>query len=243
MNSIVSSKIKTTNFSTNLFVSKDADKNFANNIKEKFKELTNAYNVNEIKNIVILGDADAEAIANLTGISQSDKELLMDYVSGDAKDAYGFYSKKAKSFVFIEKNHERKDKALEGSLEEQGADTLAHEFGHLFGNTKSAENDFRAAYLKDLKELAKQLDKNPDAKIGNSDMTYAEAIKYFDHYIEGVDFSDGIDQKDITLTGAKENYAEAFSILNDSFDNESNNIFTELFSNTMEEVRKDCSTN
>ena len=59
----------------------------------------------------------------------------MEYISGDAKDAYGFYSKKAKSFVFVESNHERKDKNLEGSVAEQGADTLTHEFGHLIGNT------------------------------------------------------------------------------------------------------------
>lgn len=243
MNSILSSTINTPNFATNLYVSKDANTDFAKNIKEKFEELSTIYDVNEVKNIVVLKEADAEAIANLAGISKDEKALLMDYVNGDAKDAYGFYSKKAQSFVFIEKNHERKDESLEGSIEEQGADTLAHEFGHLFGNEKSKEEDFRNAYLKDLQALAKQLEKNPNKKIGNSNMSYKEAIEYFDHYLEGVDFADGIDQEDITVTGAKENYAEAFSILNDSFDNESNNIFAELFSNTMEEVLKDCSTN
>lgn len=243
MNSITRSTVKTPNFSTNLYVSKDTSVDFAKNIKEKFEELATIYDVNEIKNIVVLNEADAEAIENLTGIEQSDKDLLMDYVSDDAKDAYGFYSKKAQSFVFIEKNHERKNKSLEGDIAEQGADTLAHEFGHLFGNEKSKEEDFRNAYLKDLKNLEKQLNENPDKKIGKSDMSYQEAIRYFDHYMEDVDFSDGIDENDITITGAKENYAEAFSILNDSFDNDSNDIFAEIFSNTIEEVRKDCSTN
>lgn len=243
MSAITSSIINTPNFSTNLFVEKDASKDFAKNIQNKFEELSTIYDVGKVKNIVILYDADAEAIKNLTGIDETDKELLMDYISDDAKDAYGFYSKKAQSFVFIEKNHGRKDKSLEGTISEQGADTLAHEFGHLFGNENSKSSTFRAAYLTDLKAINEKLVQNPNAKIGDSDMTYKEAIEYFDHYLEGVDFSDGISEDDVSITGAKENYAEAFSILNDSFNNESNNIFAELFSNTLEQVRKDCSTN
>ena len=171
MNSITSSTIKTPNFVTNLYVSKDTSLNFAENIKQKFEELATIYDVNNVRNIVILNDANAEAIKDLTGINEADKELLMDYVSDDAKDAYGFYSKKAQSFVFIEKNHGRKDKSLEGAIEEQGADTLAHEFGHLFGNEKSKETDFRSAFLKDLKAIEKKLIENPTEKIGDSDMT------------------------------------------------------------------------
>ena len=243
MNLMTSSTIKTPNFSTNVFIEKSATKEFAKNIQDKFKELSTIYDVGKVKNIVILSEADAQTIKNLAGIDAEDKELLMDYVNDDAKDAYGFYSKKAQSFVFIEKNHERKDKSLEGSIGEQGADTLTHEFGHLFGNEKSKEADFRMAYLNDLQDIQEQLEKNPNAKIGDSDMTYKEALKYFEHYMEGVDFSDGIDAKDITTTGAKENYAEAFSVLNDGFENESNFIFAELFSNSMDQVLKDCSTN
>ena len=49
MSSITSSTIKTPNFTTNLFVSKDVNSNFAKNIKEKFEELSTIYDVGEIK--------------------------------------------------------------------------------------------------------------------------------------------------------------------------------------------------
>ena len=49
-----------------------------------------------------------------------------------------------------------------------------------------------------LDEELKNLKENPNETIGDSDMTYAEAKEYFKHYIEGADFTDGIDEKDIT---------------------------------------------
>ena len=191
-------------------------------------------------NLIILSSPDAKQISEMKELDEEDKRLLMEYISGDAKDAYGFYSKKAKTFVFIESNHARKDKNLEGSVSEQGADTLTHEFGHLVGNKNSESQEFRSAYLADLKEIEAKLKENPNQKIGDSDMTYKEALVYFDHYIEGTDFSDGIDEKDVTARGARENYAEAFSIVNDQNENYSNEIFKELFPNTVNTVAFSC---
>lgn len=224
----------------NVYVDKYVDKKFASNITDKYAKLSEQYGVKDVDSIIILSNADADKIEELTGIDNSDKELLMDYVSGTAKDSYGFYSKKANAFVFMERNHERKDTALEGSIEEQGADTLTHEFGHLFGNANSEKDEFRAAYKEDLEYIYEQLQANPDGKIGDSDMTYREAVSYFSHYMDGADFSDGISNKDITAKGARENYAEAFSVINDTEENASNNIFRTLFSNSINQVSLDC---
>ena len=71
-------------------------------------------------------------------------------------------------------------------------------------------------------------------------MSYKKALTYFKHYLEGTNFSDGIDEKDVTARGARENYAEAFSIINDSNDNQSNEIFKELFPNTVNSVAFSC---
>lgn len=224
----------------NVYVDKYVDKKFASNITNKYAKLSEQYGIRDVDNIIILSNSDADKISELTGIDDNDKELLMDYVSGTAKDSYGFYSKKANSFVFIERNHERKDEELEGSIEEQGADTLTHEFGHLFGNKNSEKDEFRKAYKEDLEYIYEQLQDNPNEKIGDSDMTYREAVAYFSHYMEGVDFSDGISNSDVTAKGARENYAEAFSVLNDTEENASNSIFKALFSNSVNQVSLDC---
>lgn len=213
---------------------------FADSITRKYNELSEKYDIDEVENIIILSNSDADKIKEFSGIDITDKNLLTDYVSGEAKDSFGFYSKKAKTFVFMERNHETKDKKLEGSLEEQAADTLSHEFGHLFGNENSKSDEFRSAYMSDLEAIYEQLILNPDEKVGESDMTYKEAVEYFAHYMEGVDFSDGIDEKDITDKGAKENYAEAFSIINDTEYNASNHIFETLFEHSIKQVAVDC---
>lgn len=225
---------------SSIFVNENVNQDFAYNIMDSYQSLTDKYENAGVKNIIILSSPNAKQIEEMNELDEDDKKLLMDYISGDAKDAYGFYSKKAKSFVFIESNHKRKDSTLEGSIAEQGADTLTHEFGHLIGNKKSESQEFRSAYLTDLKAINEKLKENPSQKIGNSDMTYKEAINYFDHYLEGANFTDGIDEKDVTARGARENYAEAFSIVNDSNNNYSNEIFKELFPNTVNNVAFSC---
>ena len=226
--------------SSSIFVNDKVSSDFAFNIMDSYKALTDKYENAGVENVIILSTPNAKQIEEMTELDEDDKKLLMEYIAGDAKEAYGFYSKKAKSFVFVESNHERKDKNLEGTVAEQGADTLTHEFGHLIGNKKSETAEFRNAYLADLKEINEKLKENPNQKIGNSDMTYKEALSYFDHYIEGADFSDGINEKDVTARGARENYAEAFSVLNDLNENYSNEIFKELFSNSVNTVAFSC---
>lgn len=225
---------------SSIFVNDKVSDDFAYNIMDSYQSLTDKYNNAGVENLIILSSPDVKQISEMKELDEEDKKLLMEYISGDAKDAYGFYSKKAKTFVFVESNHERKDKVLEGSVAEQGADTLTHEFGHLIGNKNSESEEFRNAYLADLKAINEKLKENPDQKIGNSDMSYKEALSYFDHYIEGTDFTDGIDEKDITARGARENYAEAFSIINDKNNNESNEIFKELFANSVNTVAFSC---
>lgn len=225
---------------TSIFINEKVDKEFALNIVNSYKTLTDRYDEAGVENVIILSFPNAKQIEEMKELDEDDKQLLMNYISGDAKDAYGFYSKKAKTFVLVESNHKRKDKNLEGSISEQGADTLTHEFGHLVGNKNSESQEFRNAYLTDLKAINEKLKENPSQKIGNSDMSYKEALSYFDHYMEGTDFSDGIDEKDITARGARENYAEAFSIVNDQNENYSNEIFKELFPNTVNTVAFSC---
>ena len=225
---------------SSIFVNDKVSKDFAFNIIDSYQTLTDTYENAGVENLIILSSPDAKQIQEMKELDEDDKKLLMEYVSGDAKDAYGFYSKKSKSFVFVESNHERKDKKLEGTIAEQGADTLTHEFGHLIGNKNSESDEFRKAYLADLKAINEKLKENPNQKIGNSDMSYKEALVYFDHYLEGADFTDGINEKDVTARGARENYAEAFSILNDKNENESNKIFKELFSNSVNTVAFSC---
>ncbi|MCD7878461.1 MAG: hypothetical protein LUG16_00840 [Candidatus Gastranaerophilales bacterium] len=104
----------------------------------------------------------------------------------------------------------------------------------------SSGDEFKKAYKSDIENIYKQLQENPQQKIGNSDMSYEDAIEYFDHYIEGVDFSDGISDEDITTRGLRENFAEAFSIIEDSNQNKSNEIFKELFPNTTNYVCNIC---
>jgi hypothetical protein len=92
--------------------------------------------------------------------------------------------------------------------------------------------------LKHICFNVKNLKENPDETIGDSNMTYAQAKEYFKHYIEGTDFTDGIDEKDITRTGARENFAESYSTIFDSSPSEVNDIYSDLFGHSIEAVRQ-----
>ena len=63
-------------------------------------------------------------------------------------------------------------------------------------------------------------------------MSYLDAKEYFKHYIEGVDFTDGISSKDITRRGARENFAESYSTIFDENPSEVNGIYASIFSNS-----------
>ena len=63
-------------------------------------------------------------------------------------------------------------------------------------------------------------------------------LYYLRHYVDGVNFEDGISEEDITRTGLRENFAECFSTIVDEHPSEINSIYSELFKNTMEQTRK-----
>ena len=158
------------------------------------------------------------------------------FLNGKGEIAFGLHTKKDDTICIVENNHIRKDEALEGDFETQGADTLTHEFGHSFDKGYSNSYTFKKAFLADLLEFEKNLLENPDEKIPGSDMTYQDAKEYFKHYLEGVNFSDGIDETDLTVRGLRENFAESFSTICDTSESEVNHIYTSLFSNSVETV-------
>lgn len=215
-----------------VYVDKKVDKDFAKNTIEQYEYLC-AHSKNPCaKNLIIL--------SNPNDINQIDAfgDDIKQYFAGDGEIAYGLYSKKYDTIFITESNHERKVEALEGKKETQGADTLTHEYGHLLDKGASQSASFREAYLKDLKNLEKMLNENPNQTIGNSTMTANEALEYFKHYLEGTDFADGIDENDLTKRGLREGFAEAFSSVFDSKRSEVNAIYEELFKNSCETVRE-----
>ena len=147
-----------------------------------------------------------------------------------AEDAYGFVSKADNAIVLVEKNHGRKNAALEGTIAEQAEDTFTHETGHLIDDEYSTTDAFKQAYLRDLKNIDGLLD-DPNSKICGEDTL--EMVNYLHHYMEGVNFQDGIDESDITREGLRENFAECFSTLADSHPTKINEIYAALFPNTM----------
>jgi len=211
---------------SNIVVKDTVDSLFASNVIEQFNNLTSAFGDNGIDKLVILKSVqDAEELQDFC--PELHKKLL-----GEASVAYGIYDNKDKTICIIQDNHKRKDEKYEGSMSEQGSDTLTHEFGHLLDKKYSKSDGFKSAYKKDLIEFDRNLKKNPNKKIEGSDMSYLEAKDYFKHYIEGADFSDGIDDNDVTRTGHREQWAEAFSIAFDNSENEANRIHKALFKNT-----------
>lgn len=225
-------KISGTN-NMNIFVDSEVNKDFANNTIKQYGLLLQNSSANvQPKKLVIL--KNAENASKLNGLGEASQTNF----EGDSKIAYGLYDKKADTIFILEDNHQRKDTSLEGDITSQGADTLTHEFGHLLDLGVSSSEAFKSAYKKDLENIFASLNDNPDNKIGNSDMTIKDGIEYFKHYLEGADFTDGIDESDITKRGLRENFAESFSIIFDGEKSEVNEIYGELFKNSINAVQK-----
>ena len=176
----------------------------------------------DLENIIILDSKDSD-IADKFSATE-------DKFHKHAQDAYGFVSKKDNAIVIVEENHRRKDASLEGSIEHQGADTTAHEIGHLIDDELSSTDEFKQAYFADLKAIETMLE-DENAQINGHNLR--EMIFYLRHYVDGVNFEDGISEEDITRTGLRENFAECFSTIVDEHPSEINEIYSTLFKNTM----------
>ena len=208
-------------------VSNGVDSEFAQSIFSTISEIKNisdviASAVDSFENVIVLKDKSADIPEEYF----STQEKFNKY----AQDAYGFVSKDDSAIVIVQDNHMRKDVELEGDLYSQGADTIAHEIGHLVDDELSTTNAFKQAYLADLKAIEQML-QTPDAEIFGKNLR--EMIFYLKHYVEGVNFEDGISEDDIVRAGLRENFAECFSTLVDSNPSKINQIFSTLFCNTM----------
>ncbi len=182
--------------------------------------------LDSLDNIIILENKDSDISDNFS----STEEKFNNY----ALDAYGFVSRDDNAIVIVEGNHARKNVELEGSLEHQGADTVAHEIGHLVDDELSITPEFKKAYLADLLAIEAML-QDENAKINGHDLR--EMLVYLKHYMEGVNFEDGISEEDITRTGLRENFAECFSTIVDENPSEINVIYSTLFKNTMTQTQ------
>ncbi len=216
--------------SINFYVANGVDNGFKNSISDGIEAISNfslksKRALSELENVIILKNS-----ASYIPDSFSKTKAKLDNC---ASDAYGFVSKNDKAIVINEDNHQRKDISLEGDIASQASDTLAHEIGHLIDEEYSTSLAFQNAYLEDLKNIEKKLSKD-DEKIGN--YSFKQMVEYLKHYMEGADFSDGIDEKDITREGLRENFAECFSVLADNNPSEINDIYASLFPNTMRET-------
>jgi hypothetical protein len=180
--------------------------------------------MSKIQNVIVLKDSQSEIPEEFART----KRKLDRY----GQEAYGFVSKIDKAIVLNEQNHNRKDVSLEGNIDEQMMDTFTHEVGHLIDEEYSTSEEFKEAYLQDLKEIERKLQNNE--KVGSRDTE--EMVVYLKHYMEGVDFSDGIDKNDITREGLRENFAECFSTIVDENPSEINEIYSSLFPNTMKQT-------
>jgi len=211
------------------YITNGVDKDFQQSVFRAVKNMENFSSkshkaVSKLQNVIILKNSDS-FIPDSFSKTRNKLQTL-------AQDAYGFVSKSDNAIVINENNHLRKDCSFEGSLSEQASDTLTHEVGHLMDEEFSTSDSFKNAYLKDLKNIEKLQKEKQDILGENID----EMISYFKHYMEGVDFSDGIDEKDITREGLRENFAECFSTIADSSPSKVNSIFSSLFPNTMKET-------
>ena len=221
---------------TSVFVSDKADSRFAKNVIDQYVSL--AEDNRKVSNVIVLSSPDVSEIEEIKELDDKTKAVITDYIEGGASDAYGFYSKKADSIIIIQSNHGRKETKYEGELAEQGADTMLHEYAHLLDTNISSSEAYKEAYYNDLKEIERHLKENPDEKIAGSDMTYRDAMVYFDHYYEGADFSDGITKDDVTRRGLRENFAESYATVCDNCESGVNAIYSELFPNSTAFVRE-----
>ena len=213
------------------FVFNGVNADFVNSILDSvsnmsiFSSVTNAA-IDDIENIIILKDKNSA----ISDEFASTRDKFVNYAS----EAYGFVSRGDNAIVIVEDNHHRKNVELEGSLEEQAADTFSHEIGHIIDKELSTTEEFRKAFLKDLEVIHTMLI-NPNAQIEGENLR--ESLFYLKHYVEGVNFEDGISEEDITRTGLRENFAECFSTIVDANPSKINKIFSTLFTNTMEQTR------
>ena len=226
-----SSITSTPNGNINYYVACGVDNNFKNNIQETMQKLSifspkTQKALSKLKNVIVLKDSQS---IFPEGFLKTKKKL-----DEHASDAYGFVCKPDSAVVINEGNHQRKDISLEGSVASQASDTLSHEIGHLFDEEYSTSEEFKQAYIQDLKDIEKKLNKKE--KVNSRSLT--DMLSYLKHYMEGANFSDGIDENDITREGLRENFAECFSTIVDSKPSEINYIFSSLFPRAMEQTYK-----
>lgn len=228
-NFLLTSPISSKNCNINVYVADGVDNKFKENTCDALKKIScfspkAQRAVSHLKNVIVLKDSMSAVPAKFARTQHK--------LNKHGTDAYGFVCKPDRAIVINEHNHQRKDVALEGSIETQASDTLSHEIGHLLDKGHSSNPRFVNAYLKDLKNIEEKL-KNGE-KVHSRDVK--DMVVYLKHYMEGVDFSDGIDRRDISREGLRENFAECFSTIVDENPSEINEIFKEMFPNTMKQT-------
>ena len=214
----------------NYYVASGVSSDFAGSVfssVERLKSVSPKLNnaLSGIDNIIILKDSNSYIPDEFA----KTRNKLNRY----AQDAYGFVSRQDGAVVLNQDNHNRKDVRLEGSIESQASDTLTHEIGHSLDDEFSTSDAFIAAYMQDLEQIDLLL-KSGVKEIYGEDLE--EMIKYLKHYMEGVDFSDGIDKNDLTREGLRENFAECVSTITDDCPSKINYIYSALFPNTMKKT-------
>ena len=191
----------------------------------KYSDIT-ADATNSVEHVIILENKNSDI--------SDEFQATEDKFHKCALDAYGFVSKEDNAIVIVQDNHQRKDVSLEGSIEQQGADTFNHEIGHIIDKELSTTDEFKQAYLADLKVIEEMLE-DENAQINGRDLR--ETLHYLKHYVDGVNFEDGISEEDITRTGLREIFAECFSTIVDENPSEINEIYSTLFKNTMAQTQ------
>ena len=89
-------------------------------------------------------------------------------------------------------------------------------------------------FLKNLQAIKAMLI-NPNSQIEGEDLK--QILLILRHYVDGVNFEDGISEEDVTRTSLRKNFAECFSTMVDSNPSKRNKIFSNLFTNTMEQTK------
>lgn len=225
-NFLLTTSVSAPNRNINVYVADGVDNKFKENTCETLNSISCFSKkaqkaVANLRNVIVLKDSMSVMPAKFARTKHK--------LNKHASDAYGFVCKTDKAIVINEHNHKRKDVSLEGSLESQVSDTLSHEIGHLIDKNYSTSPRFVNAYLKDLKNI-EQMIKNGE-KVNSREVK--DMVVYLKHYMEGADFSDGIDRRDVSREGLRENFAECFSTIVDEKPSEINDIFKALFPNTM----------
>ena len=215
-----------------VYVANGVSKEFEENVFQSIEALENfspfaREAISNFDNIIILKDKDSQMPDTFT----KTKNKFENY----ALDAFGFVSKSEKAIVLVQDNHNRKNAALEGNVASQGGDTITHEIGHLIDKELSSTDEFKAAYMNDLKNLYTLLQDDNSEVCGEN---LKDMMVYLKHYVEGVNFEDGIDETDVTREGLRENFAECFSTLADSNPTKINEIYASLFPSTMAVTRE-----